>query len=146
MLSVRKGQEEDLAATFELVMELARYEKGEDQVINTLELMKSDFSKGVFDFFVVEEGNQVIGSAVYYYRYSTWKAKRIYLEDLIVTQAHRGKGAGEMLLQAVMAEGQAKQCSGMMWQVLDWNEPAIEFYRKMGASFDGEWLNCHLDF
>ena len=85
----------------------------------------------VFGFFVAEEDKLILGMALYYYRYSTWKGKRLYLEDIIVTQSHRGKGIGKMLFEEVMKKTLSENCTGMMWQVLDWNKPAIEFYGKV---------------
>lgn len=148
MFTVRKGKKEDLPAIFDLIKELALFEKAPEEVTNTLEMMEKDgFGPDpVFSFFVVEkeEEKSVIGTAIYYYRYSTWKGKRLYLEDYIITENERGKGAGKLLFERVMAQSLEDGCTGMMWQVLDWNEPAIQFYRKYGASLEEEWLNCHL--
>ncbi len=148
MYIVRKGKKEDLPQVFALIQELALYEKAPDEVTNTVQLMEKDgFGPNpVFGFFVVEkEGNgPIIGTAIYYYRYSTWKGKRLYLEDYIITASERGKGAGKLLFEAVLAKSLEEGCTGMMWQVLDWNEPAIKFYKKYGASFEEEWVNCHL--
>lgn len=147
-MHLRKGTEADLPRLYELIYELAVYEKGEDQVSNTIERMKEEgFGPSpVFGFFVVELEGQVVGAAVYYWRYSTWKGKRLYLEDLIVTESVRGQGAGKILFDKMLEFGKAEGASGMMWQVLDWNEPAINFYKKYNTSFDEEWLNCHIDF
>ena len=81
---------------------------------------------------------------MYYYRYSTWKGKRLYLEDIVVTESERGNGAGKLLFERVMAKSLEEDCSGMMWQVLDWNAPAINFYKKYGALLEAGWLNAHL--
>jgi GNAT superfamily N-acetyltransferase len=148
MFTVRKGKKEDLPAIFDLIKELALFEKAPEEVTNTLEMMEKDgFGPDpVFSFFVVEkeEDKSVIGTAIYYYRYSTWKGKRLYLEDYIITENERGKGAGKLLFDRVLAQSLEDGCTGMMWQVLDWNEPAIQFYKKYGASLEEEWLNCHL--
>ncbi|MEM8893564.1 MAG: GNAT family N-acetyltransferase [Bacteroidota bacterium] len=146
-MSIRKGEEKDLAAAFELVRELAVYENGEDQITTNLEQMKIDGfgEKPVFEFFVAEQDSKIVGIAIYYFRYSTWKGKRLYLEDLIVTESARGTGSGKALLDQIVEEARATQCTGIMWQVLDWNETAIKFYKRYGASLDGEWINCHLD-
>jgi GNAT superfamily N-acetyltransferase len=148
MFTVRKGKKEDLPAIFDLIKELALFEKAPEEVTNTLEMMEKDgFGPDpVFSFFVVEkeEDKSVIGTAIYYYRYSTWKGKRLYLEDYIITENERGKGAGKLLFERVLAQSLEDGCTGMMWQVLDWNEPAIQFYKKYGASLEEEWLNCHL--
>jgi GNAT superfamily N-acetyltransferase len=84
--------------------------------------------------------------SLYYYKYSTWKGRRLYLEDIVVYPEMRGVGAGKLLFERTIEIAKEENCSGMIWQVLDWNEPAINFYKKYNARFDGEWLNCHLDF
>jgi GNAT superfamily N-acetyltransferase len=86
----------------------------------------------------------IVGIALYYFRYSTWKGRRMYLEDLIVTEAYRGQGLGKRLFEVMIEEAKATHCKGMVWQVLDWNEPAIEFYKRYGADFGAGWLNCSL--
>ncbi|MBC7937883.1 MAG: GNAT family N-acetyltransferase [Rhizobacter sp.] len=93
-----------------------------------------------------ESGEQVVGFALYYIRYSTWKGQRLYLEDLLVTDNMRGKGIGHLLFDRLIQECRDKKFSGMMWQVLDWNEPAINFYKKYNANMDGEWINGSLNF
>lgn len=148
MVEIRKGEKSDLPAVFDLIKELAVYEHGLDQVINSVEQMEKDGfgEKPIYDFIVAIDGNTVIGSAIYYYRYSTWKGKRLYLEDLIVTESKRGEGAGKLLFDEVLDIANKTKCSGMMWQVLDWNEPAINFYKKYNTNFDEEWVNCNIDF
>ena len=148
MIAIRKGEKKDLSAVFELIKELAVYENGLDQVINSVERMEEDGfgANPIYDFIVAEEGGKIIGSAIYYYRYSTWKGKRMYLEDLIVTEEKRGAGAGKLLFDEIIAIAKKTKCTGMMWQVLDWNEPAINFYKKYQTNFDGEWINCNIDF
>lgn len=147
-MHLRAGTAADLPRLLELIQELAIYENAADQVSNTIERMKQDGfgSSAVFGFLVAELDGVIVGAAVYYWRYSTWKGKRIYLEDLIVTEKHRGQGIGQLLFDQVIAHGKAEGASGMMWQVLDWNESAINFYKKHNTSFDEEWLNCHIDF
>jgi GNAT superfamily N-acetyltransferase len=147
-VNIREGIAEDLPQVLKLVKELAEYEKALHEVNNSVEQMTADgFGEHpVFGFFVAEKGATVVGIALYYYRYSTWKGKRIYLEDLVVTQAERGNGIGKLLFDATIQKGKDTNCTGMMWQVLDWNEPAINFYKKYGTRFDSGWLNCHLDF
>lgn len=148
-MNIRVGRKDDLPSVLELIRELARYEKAEDQVVNTVEKMERDGfgTHPVYGFYVAEKSNRIVGIAIYYYRYSTWKGKRIYLEDIVVTEAERGKGIGKKLFNAVIEKGKEENCSGMMWQVLDWNEPAINFYKKYyNSTLEGEWLNCHLDF
>jgi GNAT superfamily N-acetyltransferase len=148
MYSLREGKPEDLPKVLELIKELALYEKAPEQVTNTLDMMEEDGfgSKPVYGLFVCEKENNggIVGIAIYYYRYSTWKGKRLYLEDLVVTESERGKGAGKLLFDRVLAKTLEDGCTGMMWQVLDWNEPAINFYKKYGAYLEAGWLNAHL--
>jgi GNAT superfamily N-acetyltransferase len=145
---IREGIREDVPIMFELIKELALYENAPEQVTNTVEQMYIDgFGENpIFGSIVAEFEGKVVGLALYYYRYSTWKGKRLYLEDLIVSEKMRGKGLGEKLLEATIEQAKKTSCTGVMWQVLDWNEPAINFYKKFGVRFDGEWLNVHLDF
>jgi GNAT superfamily N-acetyltransferase len=145
---IRKGIREDVPTMFELVTELAIYEKAPEQVTNTVEQMYIDgFGENpIFGSIVAEVDGVVVGMSLYYYRYSTWKGKRLYLEDLIVSEKKRGLGLGEMLLNATIQQARDTSCTGLMWQVLDWNEPAINFYKKFGARFDEGWINVHIDF
>ncbi|WP_428657308.1 N-acetyltransferase family protein [Runella sp.] len=147
-IRIRKGTAEDVPQAFELVRELALYEKAPEQVTNTPEMMLHDgFGPDpIFGLFVAEVDGRVVGISLYYYRYSTWKGKRLYLEDIVVTESMRGYGLGKQLFDATVEEAKNTQCTGMMWQVLDWNEPAIQFYKKYEARFDEGWINCHLDF
>ena len=147
-ISVRKATSSDVAQIFELVKELAVYEKALHEVSNSVEQMLADgFGEHpIYGAFVAELDAIIVGIALYYYRYSTWKGKRIYLEDIIVTEAFRGKGLGSKQFEAPIEEGKRTGSTGMMFQVLEWNTPSIEFYKKYGTRFDAEWLNCHLDF
>lgn len=146
-MTIREGKKEDLPRVLELIKELAEYERAPHEVINNIPLMEEDgFGlKPVFGFFVLENENGVVGLSLYYWRYSTWKGKRLYLEDIIVTESERGKGYGKILFDCTMEKALEENCSGMMWQVLDWNEPAINFYKKYGASMSQEWINCNLE-
>jgi GNAT superfamily N-acetyltransferase len=147
MIVIREGQKEDLPQVLRLVRELAEYEKALEQVSNTVEQMERDgFGlQSVFGFFVAERGNVIVGISLYYYRYSTWKGKRLYLEDIVVTQSERGNGIGKLLFDRTMQFTLEQNCTGLAWQVLDWNEPAINFYKKYNAALDGEWVNCSLE-
>ena len=144
---IRIGEKKDLPRVFELVKELAEFERAPHEVINTVKLMEEDGfgANPIYGFFVAENENGIIGIALYYWRYSTWKGKRLFLEDIIVTEKERGKGAGKLLFDRTMQHALDEKCSGMMWQVLDWNEPAINFYKKYGSKLDGEWINCTLE-
>ena len=149
MAIIRPGKKEDLPAALALIRELAIYEKAEKEVVNTVEMMEKDGfgPQPVFGFMVAEEDHgEIIGMSMYYYRYSTWKGKRMYLEDLIVKEANRGSGVGKLLFERTIEIGKEAGCTGMMWQVLDWNEPAINFYKKYDARMEDDWINCHLDF
>lgn len=147
-LTIRKGNAKDIPEIMRLVKELAVYEQAEHEVSNTNARMLAEGfgEQPSFGVFMGEENGMVIGMSLYYYRYSTWKGKRIYLEDLIVSESFRAKGYGKLLFEAVINEGKKEDCTGMMWQVLDWNESAIDFYRTYNAKFDEEWINCHLEF
>lgn len=139
----------DLPRAFELIQELALYERAPEEVTNTLELMLQDGfgERPVFEFLVAEaEDGHIPGMSLYYWRYSTWKGKRLYLEDIIVSEPFRGQGIGKLLFDATIEQARQAGATGMMWQVLDWNEPAIRFYEKYAARMDGGWINCHLDF
>lgn len=145
---IRKGKIEDLEQVLELIRELAVYEKAPDEVENTVEQMKMDGfgNQPVFEFFVAELPDpKIVGLALYFYSYSTWKGKCVYLEDLIVTQAYRRKGIGRLLMDKVIDHARAVDARRVAWQVLDWNEPAIKFYRDaLNANLDGEWINVKL--
>jgi ribosomal protein S18 acetylase RimI-like enzyme len=145
-ISTRHGKLEDIPAIFELVKELATYERALDQVSNNVEKMTRDYNEKLYDFFVAESDSKIIGMSLYYYRYSTWKGKRLYMEDIIVTEEMRGNGIGKILFDATVAAAKQTGCTGMLWQVLDWNTSAVGFYRKYGTNFDNEWINCSLDF
>jgi GNAT superfamily N-acetyltransferase len=130
----------------ELVQELAEYEKAPQEVTVTLpHFEESGFGAApVWWAFVAEADGKVEGFALYYIRYSTWKGQRMYLEDLLVTEKMRGKGVGKLLMDRLIEEAKEKKFSGMMWQVLDWNEPAINFYKKYNTKFEPEWVNCSI--
>jgi len=144
---IRKGKKEDIRQVFDLVLELAVYENGRDQVNNTIRDMERDGfgPEPVFDFFVAENKEGIVGVSLYYYRYSTWKGKLLYIEDLIVTEKYRRSGIGTMLMEATIKEARKHNCNGIQWQVLEWNEPAIAFYKKYNPVLDGEWINCRID-
>jgi GNAT superfamily N-acetyltransferase len=145
---IRESVREDVPAMFELIKELALFEKAPEQVTNTIDQMYEDgFGENpIFGTIIAEVDGKVVGMSLYYFRYSTWKGKRLYLEDLIVSETMRGKGLGEKLLEATIEKARETSCTGLMWQVLDWNTAAINFYKKFGARFDEEWVNVHIDF
>ncbi len=147
-IKIRKAVRKDCLRMMELIQELATYEKAPDEVTVSLShFEESGFSpKPVWWAFVAEVSGIVVGMALYYVRYSTWKGQRMYLEDLLVTEEMRGKKIGSLLFEALIQEAKDKKFIGMNWQVLDWNEPAINFYKKYNASLDPEWLNCAISF
>lgn len=145
---IRRAKKEDCEPMLELVHELAHYERAPHEVTVTLEhFIESGFgSQPVWWAFVAEVDGVIKGFALYYIRYSTWKGQRMYLEDIIVTEESRGNGLGAKLMDALIAEAKEKAFSGITWQVLEWNEPALNFYRKYQANFDEEWINGSLNF
>ncbi|MCW3114270.1 MAG: family N-acetyltransferase [Segetibacter sp.] len=144
---IRRAVKEDCARILELVHELAVFEKAPDEVTVSLQhFEESGFGKApVWWAFVAEANGVVQAFALYYIRYSTWKGQRMYLEDLLVTEELRGKGIGSLLFDELIKEAKEKRFNGIVWQVLEWNEPAIKFYRKLNASFDAEWVNCSVN-
>jgi GNAT superfamily N-acetyltransferase len=146
-MKIREGRKEDLPRVLELVRELAEFERAPHEVINTVSLMEEDgFGPNpIYGFFVCENDKGIVGLSLFYWRYSTWKGKRLYLEDIIVTESERGKGMGKLLFERTMQKALDAKCSGMMWQVLDWNESAINFYQKYGTNMSQEWVNCNLE-
>ena len=147
-VTIRKARAEDCPRMLELVHELALYERAPEEVTVALEhFRESGFGANpVWWAFVAEEDGFISGFALYYIRYSTWKGQKMYLEDILVTEAARGKGIGTLLMNALIAEAKEKGFQGMTWQVLNWNEPAINFYKKYNTKFDEEWTNGILDF
>jgi GNAT superfamily N-acetyltransferase len=146
-IKIRKAVKEDCTRIIELVKELAVYEKAPNEVTVSYEhFEKSGFgSRPVWWAYVAEVDGIIQGFALYYIRFSTWKGQRMYLEDLIVTEEMRGKGLGKLLLEKLITEAKKKKLNGIQWQVLEWNEPAINFYKKYEARFDPEWINCAID-
>ena len=141
---IRRAKKEDCPRLLELIKELAIYEKAPGEVTVSLShFEESGFGKNpVWWSFVAEDEGGIQGFALYYIRYSTWKGQAMYLEDILVTEKMRGKGAGRLLFERLLEEAREKRFPRIVWQVLEWNEPAINFYKKYDANFDGEWLNC----
>jgi len=129
-----------------LIQELAAYERAPDEVTVTLDhFTESGFGKQpVWWAFVAEVDEVIVGFALYYIRYSTWKGQAMYLEDILITNEMRGKGIGKLLFDRLIEEAKEKKFNRIIWQVLDWNEPAINFYRKYNADFDASWVNCSI--
>ena len=145
-INIRIAEKDDCVRLLELVRELAVYERAPDEVTVTLrEFEDAGFgSNPVWKAFVAEIDGVIQGFGLYYVRYSTWKGCRLYLEDLLVTEQMRGKGIGKLIFDRLIEEVVEKGFNGMSWQVLDWNDPAINFYKKYNAPLDGGWLNVSL--
>lgn len=147
MLQIRKGTPEDMHDVLALITELAIFEKEPDAVVISVEdLVRDGFSENpLFHTFVAEVNNEIIGVALYYYRFSTWKGKTIHLEDLIVKENNRGTGAGFALYSEIIKQGKKDKVRRIEWNVLDWNAPAIAFYEKSGAKVLSDWRVVHMD-
>lgn len=143
-INIRVAIKEDCPRLLELINELAVYEKAPEEVtVSLAEFVDAGFGKNpVWKAFVAEENNVILGFALFYTRYSTWKGRRLYLEDFIVTEAARGNGIGKILFEKVIEEAKNGDYNGMTWQVLDWNTPAINFYNKYSAAIESGWLNA----
>lgn len=147
MLQIRKGTPEDMPTVLALITELAIYEKEPDAVeVTVADLVRDGFSDNpLFHTFVAEVNGEIIGVALYYYRFSTWKGKTIHLEDLIVSENHRGTGAGFALYSEIIQQGEKDKVRRIEWNVLDWNTPAINFYEKSGAKVLSDWRVVHMN-
>lgn len=146
-ITIRRANREDCARMLELVRELAAYERAPNEVTVSAEhFEESGFGPNpVYWAFVAEEDHFIVGFALYYIRYSTWKGQRMYLEDILVTESYRGKKIGQMLMDRLIVEAKEKNLHGITWQVLEWNEPAIKFYSRYNPVFDSEWMNCSIE-
>lgn len=143
---IRKGLISDLPEVLTLIKELAEYEKAPLEVENSLaEMQKDGFGdQPIYHLYVAELNRKIVGIAIYYYKYSTWKGKCIFLEDIIVTEKMRGNKIGALLFEKVISIAKEEKVRRLEWQVLDWNEPAINFYKKYEANLDPEWINGKL--
>ncbi len=146
-IHIRKGVRRDITSIYQLIRELAIYELAEEEVHTTVVQMEEDgFGKRpLFEFFVAETSEgEIVGVALFYFGYSTWKGKKLYLDDLIITENYRRHGIGQMLLDRLVSYAMDQDVRQIRWHVLEWNEPAIKFYEKMGVEFDGEWITCKM--
>ena len=133
-MQIRAAKPGDGQAIFSLIKELALYEKAPEQVSNSVEQLSQDLFKSfICEAIVAEENKEIAGFALFYTAYSTWKGKILYLEDFYVKENHRNKGIGNMLFEKVVQIAKDKKVKRMDWQVLEWNEPAINFYKKYNA-------------
>ena len=139
---IRKARAEDMEAALELIKELAIYEKEPDAVIVTVEdLIRDGYGEGpLFYCYVAVEDGTIVGMALYYYRYSTWKGRTLHLEDLVIKENQRGSGVGFALYSEIIKTGYEDNVQRIEWNVLNWNTPAIEFYRKSGATVLEDWM------
>lgn len=147
MMNIRKGQKQDMPSVLNLIRELAVFEKEPDAVVITVDdLEKDGFSENpLFHTFIAEIDEKIVGIALYYYRYSTWKGKTIHLEDLIVNEKTRGSGVGFALYSEIIKQGKKENVRRIEWNVLDWNKPAIDFYEKSGAKVFDDWRTVQMD-
>ena len=143
---IRKGVKKDIPQVLDLIKELAEFENAPDQVTNTIERLENDGfgNQPVYDLFVAESENKIIGMAITYFRYSTWKGKNLYIEDLIINKKFRREGIGLKIFEELKKFAKNTYCVGISLQVLDWNKIGINFYKKLNMKFDKEWINCNL--
>jgi GNAT superfamily N-acetyltransferase len=146
-MNIRSAKLGDEAAIMELIQALALYEKAPEEVVNTAEdLGKHLFEEKICTALVVEKDEQIIGFALYYTNYSTWKGKCLYLEDFFILPEFRRTGMGSVLFDRIVQIAKESGVKRMDWQVLNWNEPALNFYKKKNATLDPEWTNGRLFF
>lgn len=145
-IKIRKGEKKDIPGALTLIKELAEYERAAHEVKITAEQLEKDgFGEyAMFNFFVAERESKILGIALYYIKYSTWKGRCVFLEDIIVNEKYRGNKIGEKLFKEVIKVAKEMKVPRLEWQVLEWNEPAINFYKKFNSNFDKEWINCKL--
>ena len=146
-MNIRKGEKKDMKAVLDLIQELATFEKEPYAVVVTVaDLERDGFGETpLFYTFVAEVDNEIVGTALYYYRYSTWKGKTIHLEDLVVKESMRGTGLGSALYSAIIKQGKIDGVRRIEWNVLDWNTPAITFYENSGAKVLDDWRVVQMD-
>jgi GNAT superfamily N-acetyltransferase len=142
--ALRNATAKDAPEILRLIKLLAEYEKAPQEVTNTVEdILRDGFGENpVFWVILAEADQRIVGMSLWYIRYSTWKGKCLYLEDIIVEDAYRGKGIGKALFEATIHAAKKMKAKSMIWQVLDWNTPAIDFYKKYGCELDHTWINC----
>jgi GNAT superfamily N-acetyltransferase len=147
MILIREAKPKDISAVLQLIRELADFEREPKAVVNTeSELHQHIFKDKICNAIVADENNEIIGFALYYNSYSTWKGKCLYLEDLYVQEARRKHGVGALLFEKIISIADYQKVRRLEWLVLDWNQPAIQFYKKYGANLDNSWLNGKIEF
>ena len=146
-MQIRAAKPGDEQAIFSLIKELALYEKAPEQVSNSAEQLSQDLFKSfICEAIVAEENKEIVGFALFYTAYSTWKGKILYLEDFYVQENYRKNGVGNLLFEKVVEIAKEKKVKRMDWQVLEWNKLALDFYDKKGAELSAEWINGRLYF
>lgn len=148
MTAIRPAIKKDAPFILEMIKELATFEEAADQVELSLAALEKDgFGENpLYQSLIIEnEDKHSIGFCLFYYRYSTWKGKSLYLEDLYIQPAHRGNGAGKMVMEYLIGLAKSTGCGRFEWQVLDWNSKAIKLYESLGATLDGSWINCRIE-
>jgi GNAT superfamily N-acetyltransferase len=147
MILIREAKPKDISAVLQLIRELANFEREPKAVVNTeSELHQHIFKDKICNAIVADDNNEIIGFALYYNSYSTWKGKCLYLEDLYVQEARRKHGVGALLFEKIISIAEYQKVRRLEWLVLDWNQPAIQFYKKYGANLDNSWLNGKIEF
>lgn len=144
--NIRKGTPNDIGAVLQLIKDLAEYEKALEEVQMTeAQLLTDGFgAQPLYGLLVAESGQEIVGFALYFYRYSTWKGKLLYLEDIYIKPEVRKHQLGTRLFEVLTQVAKEENCQRIVWQVLEWNDPALKFYEKLGAKFDAEWVNAYL--
>lgn len=145
-MKLRKAIYEDLPSIYNLVVELAIFEKEPDAVKATLQDYQEHHKNGLIDIIVAEDEGAIIGMALYYDTFSTWRGKMLYLEDFVVNHAYRGKGVGSLIYDEFIEEAKRRKCTMVKWQVLDWNDGAVRFYEQKGATIEKGWWNVKVIF
>ena len=141
---IRPGELKDISAVHQLVVELATFVGAAEEVVATVDRYKKDFNEGLFQLLVAEDQGKVIGMALYFNNYSTWKGKIMYLEDFVVLPDYRQQGIGQMLFDALIKVSEKEGCVLLKWQVLDTNQVGIQFYNKNEAILEDNWITCKL--
>ena len=147
MTHIRMAEKKDVPFIFEMITQLASYEKAAEQVkLKEDQLLRDGFGEHpLFESIILELDNISVGMALFYNRYSTWKGKSLYLEDLYIIPKARGKKLGIMAMKYLANYAVDTHCFRFEWQVLDWNEPSINFYKTINTDLDSEWINCRLE-
>jgi GNAT superfamily N-acetyltransferase len=145
-ISIRNGYSSDIADIHRLVGELAKFENASHQFICSQQEYLQLFEEEHWFSVIAENEHSIIGICIYYFGFSTWKGKFLYLEDFVVSKNYRRKGIGQLLFDRLIQTAKKENCALMRWQVLDWNELAINFYKKYDVEFDDEWVNCQMSF